>query len=169
MPTPDSALVYPGMCLLEATNLSEGRGTTRPFEIFGAPFIDAEVLAERLQSFKLPGVIFRPMYFQPTFQKHAGKLCGGAQIHVTNRNKFKPFKTGVAIIKAIQDLYPDFFKWNQPPYEYETDKMPIDILAGTDRLRKDIEDGRSLEHIEEWWSEQCHDFNKNIRKKYLIY
>jgi uncharacterized protein YbbC (DUF1343 family) len=169
MPTLDTALVYPGMCLLEATNVSEGRGTTRPFEIFGAPFIDAEVLADKLKSLKLPGVIFRPMYFQPTFQKHAGKLCGGAQIHVTNRNRFRPFKTGVAIIKAIHDLYPDFFKWKQPPYEYEKDKMPIDILAGTDRLRKDIEDGRSIEHMEEWWSEQCHEFNKNIRKKYLIY
>jgi uncharacterized protein YbbC (DUF1343 family) len=169
IPTPDTALVYPGMCLLEATNVSEGRGTTRPFEIFGAPFIDAEVLAEKLKSFKLPGVIFRPMYFQPTFQKHAGKLCGGAQIHVTNRNRFKPFKTGVSIIKAIQDLYPDFFKWKLPPYEYEKDKMPIDILAGTDRLRKDIEDGRSIEHMEEWWNEQCIEFNKKVRKRYLIY
>jgi uncharacterized protein YbbC (DUF1343 family) len=169
IPTLDTALVYPGMCLLEATNLSEGRGTTRPFEIFGAAFIDAEVLAEKLKSFALPGVIFRPMYFQPTFQKHAGKLCGGAQIHVTNRNRFKPFKTGVAVIKAIQGLYPDFFKWKQPPYEYEKDKMPIDILAGTDRLRQDMEDGRSLEHMEEWWSEQCIEFNKKVRKRYLIY
>ena len=169
MPTPDTALVYPGMCLLEATNVSEGRGTTRPFEMFGAPFINAEVLAEKLKSFKLPGVLFRPMYFQPTFQKHAGKLCGGAQIHVTNRNRFRPFKTGAAIIKAIQDLYPDFFKWKQPPYEYEKDKMPIDILAGTDRLRKDIEHGRSIEHMEEWWSEQCQTFNRKVRKKYLIY
>ena len=169
MPTLDTALVYPGMCLLEATNVSEGRGTTRPFEMFGAPFINAEVLAEKLKSFKLSGVLFGPMYFQPTFQKHAGKLCGGAQIHVTNRNRFRPFKTGAAIIKAIQDLYPDFFKWKQPPYEYEKDKMPIDILAGTDRLRKDIEYGRSIEYMEEWWSEQCHEFNKNIRKKYLIY
>ena len=169
MPTPDTALVYPGMCLLEATNVSEGRGTTRPFEIFGSPFIDAEVLAEKLNSSGLPGVIFRPMYFQPTFQKHAGKLCGGAQIHVTDRNRFKPFKTGVAIIRAIRDLYPDRFKWKQPPYEYETEKMPIDILAGTDRVRKDIENGRPLEHMEEWWNEQCREFNKNIRKKYLIY
>ena len=169
MPTLDTALVYPGMCLLEATNVSEGRGTTRPFEMFGAPFINAEVLEEKLKSFKLPGVLFRPMYFQPTFQKHAGKLCGGAQIHVTNRNRFRPFKTGVAIIKAIQDLYPGFFKWKQPPYEYEKNKMPIDILAGTDRLRKDIEHGRSIAHMEEWWSEQCHSFNRKVRKKYLIY
>ena len=169
MPTPDTALVYPGMCLLEGTNVSEGRGTTRPFEIFGAPFIDAEALTEKLKSFKLPGVIFRPVYFQPTFQKHAGKLCGGAQIHVTNRNKFRPFKTGVAIIKALHDLYPDCFEWKKPPYEYEIEKMPIDILAGTDRLRKDIENGKSLGYMEAWWNEQCREFNKNIRKKYLIY
>ena len=169
MPTLDTALVYPVMCLLEATNISEGRGTTRPFEIFGAPFVDAEMLAEKLKSFKLPGVIFRPMYFQPTFQKHAGKLCGGTQIHVTDRNRFKPFKTGCAVLKAVYDLYPDSFKWKQPPYEYETEKMPIDILAGTDRFRKDIESGKKLQYMEEWWSEQCSKFNKTVRNKYLIY
>jgi uncharacterized protein YbbC (DUF1343 family) len=169
MPTLDTALVYPGMCLLEATNISEGRGTTRPFEIFGAPFIDAEVLAEKLKSFKLPGVIFRPMYFQPTFQKHAGKLCGGAQIHVTDRNMFRPFKTGSAVIKAVHDLYPDSFMWKQPPYEYETEKMPIDILTGTGRFRKDMESGKRLEYMEEWWNEQRRAFNRKVRRKYLIY
>lgn len=122
MPTLDTAAVYPGMCLLEGTNLSEGRGTTRPFEIFGAPFIEPDVLVKRLKEFRLPGVAFRPLYFQPIFQKHAGRLCGGAQIHVTNRERFKPFKTGVAIIKTVHDLYPEHFKWKQPPYEYETEK-----------------------------------------------
>ena len=169
IPTLDAAIVYPGMCLFEGTNLSEGRGTTRPFEIFGAPFIEPDKLAKELKSFKLYGVIFRPMYFQPTFQKHAGKLCGGAQIHVINREKFKPFKTGVAIIKAIHDLYPEYFQWKQPPYEYETEKMPIDILAGTDRLRKDIENGKSIEHMQEWWKEQCLEFQRKVRKRFLIY
>jgi uncharacterized protein YbbC (DUF1343 family) len=169
MPTLDTAAVYPGMCLLEGTNLSEGRGTTRPFEIFGAPFIEPDVLIDHLGAFKLPGVIFRPMYFQPTFQKHAGSLCGGAQIHVINRNKFKPFKTGVAILKAVHDLYPDHFAWKQPPYEYETEKMPIDILAGTDRLRIDIEAGEDIERMEEWWNEECLTFNRLFRNKYLIY
>ena len=169
IPTLDAAIVYPGMCLFEGTNLSEGRGTTRPFEIFGAPFIEPDKLAKELKSFKLYGVIFRPMYFQPTFQKHAGKLCRGAQIHVINREKFKPFKTGVAIIKAIHDLYPEYFQWKQPPYEYETEKMPIDILAGTDRLRKDIENGKSIEHMEEWWKEQCLEFQRKVRKRFLIY
>jgi uncharacterized protein YbbC (DUF1343 family) len=169
MPTLDTATVYPGMCLLEGTNLSEGRGTTRPFEIFGAPFIEPDVLVKRLNEFKLTGVVFRPLYFQPTLQKHAGTICGGAQIHITNREKFKPFKTGVAILKAVHDLYPDDFKWKEPPYEYETKKLPIDILAGTDRLRRDIENGKDLELMEEWWLEECRRFNKTIRKKYLIY
>ncbi|GBE41059.1 hypothetical protein BMS3Bbin09_00948 [bacterium BMS3Bbin09] len=169
MPTLDTALVYPGMCLLEGTNLSEGRGTTRPFEIFGAPFIAPEILIKRLDRFKLPGVVFRPLNFEPTFQKHAGKLCGGAQIHVTNRGRFKAFKTGTAILKAVYDLYPRKFKWNMPPYEYEQKKKPIDILAGTDRFRKDIESGKSLNQMEQWWDEQRLGFNKKVRKKYLIY
>ena len=169
MPTLETAVVYPGMCLLEATNLSEGRGTTRPFEIFGAPYVDPDVLLKKLNAFKLAGVIFRPMYFQPTFQKHAGELCGGAQIHVINREKYRPFKAGVAIIKAVHDLYPDHFEWKQPPYEYVTDRLPVDILAGTDRLRNDIERGRSLNGLEDWWKAQCLEFNKKVRKKYLIY
>mgnify|MGYP001571769506 CR=1 FL=1 len=168
MPTPDTAIVYPGMCLLEGTNLSEGRGTTRPFEIFGAPFIEPDRLVKKLKEFKLAGVIFRTMYFQPTFQKHAGKLCGGAQIHITDRDKFKPFKTGVAILKAVHDIYPKQFKWKQPPYEYETEKMPIDILAGTDRLRKDIGKGESLKNMEVWWTEELRAFEKT-RRQYLIY
>lgn len=169
MPTSDSAIVYPGMCLLEGTNLSEGRGTTKPFEIFGAPFIEPDRLVRHLKEYKLPGLIFRPMYFQPTFQKHTSKLCGGAQIHVTNSERFRPFKTGVTVIKSIHDLYPDHFSWNQPPYEYETEKMPIDILAGTDRLRKDIEKGEKLDKMEEWWQEECIQFNKQYRKNYLLY
>ena len=169
MPTLETATVYPGTCLLEGTNLTEGRGTTRPFEIFGAPFIEPEVLVKHLKEFKLPGVVFRPMYFQPTFQKHAGKLCGGSQIHIMNRERFKPFKTGVAVLKAVYDLYPESFKWRQPPYEYETEKMPIDILAGTDRLRENIENGEDIELMEERWKEQCIQFQKMFRKRFLIY
>ena len=169
MPTLDTATVYPGMCLLEGTNLSEGRGTTRPFEIFGAPFIEPEILLKRLKQFKLPGVVFRPVHFQPTFQKHAGKLCGGAQIYVTNRERFRPFKTGVAVIKAVHDIYPKNFHWREPPYEYETEKMPIDILAGTDKLRNAIDNVETLEQMEEWWKEQCLEFQENVRKRYLMY
>jgi uncharacterized protein YbbC (DUF1343 family) len=169
MPTLSTAIVYPGMCLLEGTNISEGRGTTRPFEICGAPFVDPDLLVGRLRKYKLSGVIFRPMYFQPTFQKHAGKLCGGAQIHITNRENFRPFKTGVAVLKVLRELYGKQFAWKQPPYEYEYKKMPIDILAGTDRLRQDIENDVPLDRMEEWWQEEYMQFDKNIRKKYLIY
>jgi uncharacterized protein YbbC (DUF1343 family) len=130
MPTLDTASVYPGMCLLEATNISEGRGTTRPFEIFGAPFIDADVLWRELSNLKLPGVFFRENYFQPTFNKFAGQICAGAQIHVIDRNRFRPFQTGVEIIRCIRKLYPESFEWKQPPYEYEREKLPIQILLG---------------------------------------
>jgi uncharacterized protein YbbC (DUF1343 family) len=130
MPTLDTATVYPGMCLLEGTNISEGRGTTRPFEIFGAPFINAEKLCGELNALNLPGVIFRENYFRPTFHKFAGELCGGAQIHVTERNEFRPFLTGVEIIKHIRKIYGEQFQWMQPPYEYEHENLPIQILLG---------------------------------------
>lgn len=169
MPTLDTAMVYPGQCLLEGTNISEGRGTTRPFEIFGAPFIDPDVLIKRLKDFRLSGVIFRPLYFQPTFHKYAGMLCGGAQIHVTDRQRFRPFKTGVAIIKAIRELYPEEFRWKEPPYEYETRRLPIDILTGSESVRKGIEDGENLDSMEEWWQEECNRFDREVRRGFLIY
>jgi uncharacterized protein YbbC (DUF1343 family) len=130
MPTLETATVYPGMCLLEGTNISEGRGTTRPFEIFGAPFIEAEQLCRELNNSKLPGVFFREAYFQPAFHKFAGQLCGGAQLHVVDRNSFRPFATGVEIIKRIRKLAGDQFQWKQPPYEYEWKRLPIEILIG---------------------------------------
>jgi len=130
VPTLASATVYPGMCLLEATNISEGRGTTRPFEIFGAPFIDAELFAHELNGLQLPGVFFRTNYFQPTFHKFAGQICGGAQLHVIDREMFQPFRTGVEVIKRIRHRYPDDFQWKQPPYEYEWKRLPIEILIG---------------------------------------
>jgi uncharacterized protein YbbC (DUF1343 family) len=130
MPTLETAMVYPGMCLLEGTNLSEGRGTTRPFEIFGAPFIQAETLCHELNNLQLPGVFFCENYFQPTFHKFVGELCHGAQLHVIDRNSFQPFMTAVEIIRHIWKRYPDQFQWKQPPYEYEKEKLPIDILLG---------------------------------------
>jgi uncharacterized protein YbbC (DUF1343 family) len=169
MPSLETAAVYPGMCLLEGTNLSEGRGTTRPFEIFGAPFIDPGALTKRLHDYRLPGLIFRALHFLPTFQKHAGRVCGGAQLHVTDRGRFMPFKTAAAILKTVYELYPKRFRWNRPPYEYEEKLMPIEILAGTDRFRKEIEEGQRLETMEAWWSRECRDFDRKIRRKYLIY
>ena len=130
MPSLDTALVYPGLCLFEGTTLSEGRGTTRPFELFGAPGIDSEDLASALRALGLPGCHFRPAPFQPAFQKHAGRPCGGAQLHVTDRRSFLPFHTGVAILSLIRGRYPENFDWTLPPYEYETKKLPIEILLG---------------------------------------
>ena len=130
MPTINTATVYPGMCLLEGTNISEGRGTTRPFEIFGAPFINPQKLCRELNDLNLPGVYFRENYFQPTFQKFAGELCGGAQIHLLDRNAYRSFQTGIEIIRSIRKLYPESFAWKQLPYEYETEKLPIQILLG---------------------------------------
>ena len=130
MPALDTATVYPGMCLLEATNISEGRGTTRPFEILGSPFIDARILCRELNARKLPGAFFRENYFQPAFQKFAGELCHGAQLHVQDRQSFQPFRTGVEVIKAIRRLCGDHFQWKQPPYEYEWKRLPIEVLIG---------------------------------------
>lgn len=168
MPTLDTATVYPGMCLLEGTILSEGRGTTRPFEIFGAPFVKPEKLVKRIMEYSLKGVIFRPLYFTPTFNKFSGELCGGVQIHVTDRDRFKPFKTAVAILLSIHDLYPNINLWRKPPYEYEFEKLPFDILTGSDRLRKYIEAGVKLSHIEEWCNIEKKNFEK-LRKNYLLY
>ncbi len=130
MPTPDTARVYPGMCLLEGTNLSEGRGTTRPFELFGAPWIEGRRLVEALRGLGLPGVHFRVTSFQPGFQKFAGEVCHGAQLHVIDRESFRPVATGLEIIRLVRRLYPDGFSWKLPPYEYETAKLPIEILCG---------------------------------------
>lgn len=130
LPTLETATVYPGMCLLEGTNISEGRGTTRPFEIFGAPFLDAEALAHELNQLQLPGVRFRPHWFQPTFHKFAGEICGGAQLHVIDRDRFTPFRAGLEIIRTIRRLYPKSFVWKEPPYEYEYERLPIEVLLG---------------------------------------
>jgi uncharacterized protein YbbC (DUF1343 family) len=130
MPTVETATVYPGMCLLEGTNISEGRGTTHPFEIFGAPFINGEVLGRALNELQLPGVFFRELCFQPTVHKFAGELCGGAQLHVTDRDSFQPFATAIEIIKRIRKSYPGHFQWKQPPYEYEWKHLPIEVLIG---------------------------------------
>lgn len=152
MPTPDTARVYPGGCLYEGTNLSEGRGTTRPFEWVGAPYLDADAYAEALQALKLPGVTFRPARFTPMFHKWAGRLCGGVQIHVTDVERFKSYLTGLGIIAVARRLAPRGFAWKRPPYEFERKKLPIDILCGTNVIRKAIERGRPLAEIERGWA-----------------
>ena len=130
MPTLDTATVYAGMCLLEATNISEGRGTTRPFELFGAPWICGKDFAADLNALGLPGVYFREAYFQPTFHKYAGEICAGAQLHVVDRDCFLPFWTGVEIIRHTRARYSANFQWRPPPYEYDYGRMPIEVLIG---------------------------------------
>jgi uncharacterized protein YbbC (DUF1343 family) len=147
LPTLDSAIVYPGTVLLEGTNLSEGRGTTRPFEIVGAPYLRSRQLAERMNDAGMPGVLFRPHSFEPTFNKHAGRLCGGVQLHVTDRATFRPVDAAVHLLAAARDLAPDHFHWSAPPYEYEADNKPIDILWGSDQLRTRLDAGEPADAI----------------------
>jgi uncharacterized protein YbbC (DUF1343 family) len=147
LPTPDSCRVYPGMVLLEGTNLSEGRGTARPFELFGAPWIEPERLADRLDGLLGPGVAFRPCHFEPTFQKHAGRLCGGGQLHVLDERAFRPVHTAVAILSAVRGLEDAQLRWRDPPYEYETQMQPIDILWGHDGLRRRIDAGEGPDAV----------------------
>ncbi|HSR70056.1 MAG TPA: DUF1343 domain-containing protein [Acidobacteriota bacterium] len=168
MPTPDTAWVYPGLCLLEGSNVSEGRGTTRPFEISGAPWVNPKQLASRLQGFELPGAALRPLWFIPTFHKWAGKMVGGVQIHVQDWRAFRPFRTGLALLRAYRELAPDEFAWKEPPYEYEYEKLPIDILLGDADLRRMIEQGRPLEEMEASFAQPLEQF-KRIRHKYLLY
>ena len=168
MPTLDTAIVYPGTVLFEGTNVSEGRGTTRPFEIVGAPWPVAERFAEAMNRTGLPGVYFRPVVFEPTFQKHAKTACAGCQIHVLDRRTFKPVATGVTLIDAFRTAGKNEFAWRKPPYEYEHDKMPIDILAGSSELREQIEGGIDAHAIASSWVPAVDAFMK-VRQKYLLY
>jgi uncharacterized protein YbbC (DUF1343 family) len=168
IPTLETAIVYPGTVLFEGTLASEGRGTTRPFELLGAPWVCPERLAAKLNARHLPGVHFRAAVFEPTFQKHARTPCGGCQIHVLNRHAFRPVLTGVALIEAIRAENPDAFAWRQPPYEYEHDKQPIDILAGSPALRDAIEAGERAEAIAAAWPASHQPFLA-ARPRFLLY
>jgi len=168
MPTLDTAIVYPGTVLFEGTMLSEGRGTTRPFELIGAPWLDGEQLAARMNAVGLSGVHFRPAIFEPTFQKHARETCGGCQIHVIARQSFASVKAGVSLLRECYGLAPKQFKWRDPPYEYEHDKMPIDILAGSPQLREQIEQQMPLAEIVESWRKGEAAFLEQ-RGPYLLY
>jgi uncharacterized protein YbbC (DUF1343 family) len=168
MPTPDTARVYPGGCLIEGTNLSEGRGTTRPFEWLGAPYLDAHRYAAGLNALRLPGVHFRPARFTPTFHKWAGRLCGGAQVHVTDLARFKPFLTGLAEIAVARQQAPRAFQWKRPPYEFEHRLLPIDILCGTDTIRRAIERRVDLASIERAWGGALAQW-KRRRRPHLLY
>jgi uncharacterized protein YbbC (DUF1343 family) len=168
LPTLDSAIVYPGAVMIEGTQLSEGRGTTRPFELIGAPWIDGDRLADAMNGRGLPGVHFRAVYFEPTFHKHARQSCGGCQIHVLDRQAFKPVRTIVELLDQFRREDPSRFAWREPPYEYEHEKQPIDILSGSDQLRRAIDAGADVRAFIESWRSDEEDF-RHQREKYLLY
>ncbi len=168
MPTIDTATVFPGTVHFEGTQVSEGRGTTRPFELIGAPYIVAEEFARQLNSANLPGVYFRSCIFRPTFQKHGGISCGGVQLHVLDRDNFEPVLTGLNMIKVARDLYPQQFRWKEPPYEYVYDRNPFDVIAGTTRIREAIERGTTIDELQATWEPELTSFMK-LREAFLLY
>lgn len=168
MPTVDTAVVFPGTVYFEGTQVSEGRGTTRPFEIIGAPYINSKELADALASLKLKGVIFSPINFLPTFQKYQNDSCGGVFLHITEREVFEPVITGIGIVKTIFDLYGTEFKWKNTPYEYVFDKNPFDIISGTEKTRNQIESSVELFAIQNSWKNDEQEFY-SLREKYLLY
>ena len=168
IPTLDSATVFPGVVHFEGTQLSEGRGTTRPFELVGAPYIEPERYASKLNELRLPGVYFRSCIFRPTFQKHGGVSCGGVQIHVTNRDEFEPVSAGLHMVKVAYDLYRDDFRWKEPPYEYVYDRNPFDVISGTSSIRRAMEGGATIESLADGWGDGLEEF-RQIRSNYLLY
>jgi len=168
MPSVDTAFVYPGLCLIEGTNLSEGRGTTRPFEIVGAPFVDGTRLAERLAVHRLPGVRFRPLWFRPTFHKFAGQVCAGIQVHLTDRAVFEPYRCGVAILHELHATCGESFRWRREPYEFVSDRLAIDLLTGSDVIRTGIERGLSLAELAANWLPAQRRFAER-REPHLLY
>lgn len=168
IPTIDTATVFPGTVHFEGTQISEGRGTTKPFELIGAPYIQPEEYAQKLNEIGFPGVFFRSCVFRPTFQKHGGVSCGGVQIHVTDRAQFEPVIVGVAMVKLAYEMYSSDFRWKEPPYEYVYDRNPFDVIAGTSTLRESFERGESLDSIRAKWEAPLAEFCK-VREKYLLY
>ena len=168
IPTLDSAIVYPGGVLFEGTMLSEGRGTTRPFELIAAPWIDGERLADAMNARGLPGVYFRPVFVEPTFHKHARQTCGGCQIHVTDRRRFQPVRAAVELMAEFRRQNPRAFAWREPPYEYEHHKQPIDVLYGSDRLRAALDaDGDVAALVSSWEADE--EAFAALRERYLLY
>ena len=168
MPTPETAHVYPGGCLVEGTNLSEGRGTTRPFEFVGAPWLEAPALAATLNEQHLPGILFRPHWFRPVAQKWAGRTCAGVQAHVTDRRELRSFAAYVALLAAARRQAPEAFAWRRDAYEFESRHPAIDLLAGSPQLRQDIESDRPVRDMEEEWRRAAAAFEP-ARQHVLLY
>ncbi len=168
LPTPYSALVYPGQVIWEGTNVSEGRGTSQPFELFGAPFINAQTVQAAMAPQTLKGVILRPVEFEPTAHKWQGQICHGFQLHVTKPDRFQPYYTSLSLLQAILKCHPDLFQWKQPPYEYEFERMPIDLIIGDPIIRQRIADEVSMDAIAASWQKPLQVFNA-LRQQHLLY
>lgn len=168
MPTPETALVYPGGCLIEGTNLSEARGTTRPFELLGAPWLDVPAWTDAIGRHSLPGVLLRPTGFRPMFHKHSGRTCRGCQVHVTDETSFRPFRTYLAMLIEARRLHPDRFDWRREPYEFETERLAIDLLLGRPEIRPALEQGVPLAEIEADWLPGLEAFGR-LRARFLAY
>lgn len=168
MPTPETAIVYPGQVIWEGTEVSEGRGTTLPFEFVGAPYWQQDDILKQLSKTHLPGCVLRPVVFEPTSGKHARNPCQGFQIHVTDPNSFRPYRTSLALFQTVILLYPDQFEYKQPPYEYEYEKLPMDLILGDRSVREQLESGTSIEELEKSWADELLQF-ENLRKKYFLY
>jgi uncharacterized protein YbbC (DUF1343 family) len=168
MPVFETACVYPGQVIWEGTNVSEGRGTCRPFEIFGAPFLDTDMIRQRLIKEAMEGCFLQDMTFRPTFNKWEGELCRGFMLHVLDYAMFRPYFTSLALLKAVIETHKKDFRWKEPPYEYEFERMPIDIILGDGDLRKEVEYGGDLMDIQERWLLNHRDFVE-WRRDFLLY
>ncbi len=168
LPTPISTMVYPGQVLWEGTNVSEGRGTTQPFELFGAPFFNTEKLLLKINTAKLRGVFFRPLAFEPTANKWKGQLCHGYQIHIIDPYEYRPFRTSLTVLQAVIGLHSDRFEWKSPPYEYELDRLPIDLIIGDRKVRERIENLEEIVEIENSWKSEL-DVFKKISLEFQLY
>jgi uncharacterized protein YbbC (DUF1343 family) len=168
LPTPDSAQVYPGQVILEGTNLSEGRGTTTPFELWGSPYLKTDLVLEYLVKARLSGVVLRPARFQPSFDKWTGESCAGFQIHVTDPETYRPYLTSLVLVQAVLTTHPEEFKWSQPPYEYEFHHLPIEIILGSTSLHTQLEAGVAVPELERSWKPRLRDF-RQLCTPYLLY
>jgi uncharacterized protein YbbC (DUF1343 family) len=168
LPSFASALVYPGQVIWEGTNISEGRGTTLPFELWGAPFIKHKRIMAALTADDLPGCLLRPVFFEPLANKWAAETCAGFQIHVTNRLEFSPYHVSLALLRAVMTTCGDNFKFKKPPYEYEFERLPLDLILGSKRLRQGLAAGRPLAELEDEWQPGLNRF-KEKRQEFLLY
>jgi uncharacterized protein YbbC (DUF1343 family) len=168
MPTPETALVYPGQVIWEGTNISEGRGTTLPFELFGSPFLKHEEVMAFIEKTALPGCFPRPLLFQPTSGKWANRVCSGFQLHITDPGSYRPYRTSLALMQALMLLYPEQFHYKEPPYEYEYSKLPMDLILGSEEVRRQLEKGVPILEIEDLWQRELHEFDRQ-RREYFLY